>query len=119
MSILPVFAQTSAATTTGPSPFGTLFMFGSIFAIFYFLVIRPQSKQRKDHENKVMALKKGDQIVTVGGIVGEVVHIAAGLKDGAPVSGLNDHVTIKSGDSRLIVTRGRIAAVGADDPGTP
>jgi preprotein translocase subunit YajC len=116
MSFVTVFAQAAAGqTATGPSPFGTLFMFGSIFAIFYFLVIRPQSKQRKDHETKVMALKKGDQIVTAGGIVGEVVHIAASMKDGSTVSTLNDHVTIKSGDSKLVVTRARIAAVGSEE----
>jgi len=115
MSFVTVFAQAAAGQPAGASPFGTLFMFGSIFAIFYFLVIRPQSKQRKDHETKVMALKKGDQIVTAGGIVGEVVHIAPSMKDGATVSTLNDHVTIKSGDSKLVVTRARIAAVGSEE----
>ena len=38
-----------------------------------------------------------------------------GLKDGQPVSGLGDHVTIRSGESKLVVTRGRIAAVGGED----
>lgn len=116
MTMLPtLFAQTAAAAPAGPSPIGSFVMFGSIFAIFYFLVIRPQSKQRKDHESKVMSIKKGDQVVTAGGIVGEVIHIKEGLKDGQPVSGLSDHVTIRSGESKLVVTRGRIAAVGGDD----
>lgn len=104
-----------AAAPTGPSPAGTLFMFGSIFAIFYFLVIRPQGKQRKEQENRVMGIKKGDHVVTAGGIVGEVVHIAVGQKDGQSVPGMNDHVTIKSGESRLVIVRSRIAAVG-DEP---
>ncbi len=108
-----LFAQ--AAAPAGPSPFGSIFMFGSIFAIFYFLVIRPQGKQRKEHEAKVMGIKKGDQVVTAGGIVGEVVHIATGQKDGQPQPGLGDHVTIKSGESRLVVVRSRIAAVGTDE----
>ncbi len=108
-----VFAQTGAAA--GPSPIGSLVMFGSIFAIFYFLVIRPQSKQRKDHETKVMAIKKGDQVVTAGGIVGEVIHIAMGSKDGASVSTLGDHITIRSGDSKMVVVRSRIAAVGGEE----
>lgn len=116
MTAIPtLFAQTAAATSAGPSPLGSFVMFGAIFAIFYFLVIRPQSKQRKDHESKVMSIKKGDQVITAGGIVGEVIHIKEGLKDGSPVAGLNDHVTIRSGESKLIVTRGRIAAVGGDD----
>lgn len=113
LSIL--FAQTQGPATgqpTGPSGIGTLFMFGSIFAIFYFLTIRPQQKQRKAHEASILTLKKGDQIVTAGGLVGEVVHIKEGHKDGAPVAGLGDHITIKCGEARLVVTRGRIAAIG-------
>jgi preprotein translocase subunit YajC len=62
-----------------------------------------------------MAIKKGDQIVTAGGIVAEVVHIKESLKDGVPVSALTDHITIKSGESKLIVTRARIASVGGSE----
>jgi preprotein translocase subunit YajC len=60
-----------------------VFMYGAIFAIFYFVLIRPQQKQRKSHEERVKTLKKGDEIVTAGGIVGEVLHIASQGKDGA------------------------------------
>jgi preprotein translocase subunit YajC len=104
-----------AAPTGGASLAPFLFQIGAIFAIFYFLMIRPQQKQRKAHEAAIMAIKKGDQIVTAGGIVGEVVHIKEGLKDGAPVTGLGDHITIKSGESKLIVTRSRIASVGGSE----
>lgn len=83
----------------------------AIFAIFYFLMIRPQQKQRKQHEQRLMQLKRGDSIVTTGGIVGEVVHVKDGLKDGAPAKTLEDQVTIRSGDSKLIVERGRIARI--------
>lgn len=106
-----IFAQ--AAPTGGAAslaPF--LFQIGAIFAIFYFLMIRPQQKQRKAHEAAILAIKKGDQIVTAGGLVGEVVHIKEGIKNGAPAAGLADHITIKSGESKLIVTRARIASVG-------
>jgi len=44
-----------------------------LFAIFYFLVIRPQQKQAKQHKEMVESLKKGDKIVTTGGLIGEVV----------------------------------------------
>jgi preprotein translocase subunit YajC len=121
MQILHVlFAQTQAPAGGGAAslaPF--LFQIGAIFLIFYFLMIRPQQKQRKAHEASILALKKGDQVVTAGGIVGEVVHIKEGQKDGAAAPGMGDHITIRSGESRLIVTRGRIAAVGSEDPGTP
>jgi preprotein translocase subunit YajC len=112
-----VFAQTAApaAQGTGSSLAPFLFQIGAIFAIFYFLMIRPQQKQRKAHEASIMALKKGDHVVTTGGVVGEVIHIKEALKDGTPTAGLGDHVTIKSGESRLVVTRGRIAVVGGEE----
>jgi preprotein translocase subunit YajC len=107
-----IFAQAAPATGGGASLAPFLFQIGAIFAIFYFLMIRPQQKQRKAHEASILAIKKGDRIVTAGGIVGEVVHIKESLKDGQPVAALSDHITIKSGESKLIVTRARIASVG-------
>ncbi len=88
-----------------------VFMYGAIFAIFYFVLIRPQQQTRKKHEALIQQLKKGDEIVTAGGIVGEVLHIAQQTKDGAPVSSMDDRITIKSADSRLIIERGRVARV--------
>ena len=49
-------------------------MFGSMFAIFYFLLIRPQTKERERHDKMLSSVKKGDDIVTTGGIIGKVVH---------------------------------------------
>jgi preprotein translocase subunit YajC len=83
-----------------------------IIAIFYFIVIRPQQRQRSKHEQALRELKRGDEVVTAGGIIGEVVHIKEGTKDGAPAQTMEDRVTIKSGESRLVVERGRIARVG-------
>jgi preprotein translocase subunit YajC len=96
--------------TTSPL-FQLAFEFAAILGIFYFLMIRPQQKQRKQHEESLRNLQKGDEIVTTGGIVGQVVHIRETLKDGAPVKTMEDFVTIKSAESRLIVERGRIARV--------
>lgn len=84
----------------------------AIFAIVYFILIRPQGRQRRDHEQRLQSLKKGDEIVTAGGIVGEVLHIREAMKDGTPVKTMEDRVTIRSGESRLIVERGRIARIG-------
>ena len=97
----------------GPSPYGTFFMFGMIFLIFYFLLIRPQQKQRKKHEEAVRAVRRGDRIVTAGGLIGEVVHVKQSAGEGAsgPQPTMEDEVTIKSGESRLIVERGRIAKI--------
>lgn len=73
---------------------------GLIFAIFYFLLLRPQAKERKRHENMLTQLKKGDEIVTNGGIIGKVVHVE------------EKRLTLKTGENtRLTVDRSRIAAV--------
>jgi preprotein translocase subunit YajC len=93
------------------SPFTGFLPILLIFFIFYFIVFRPQAKQRKQLEASLMALKKGDEVVTAGGLVAEVVHIKEGIKDGQPARTLEDRVTIKSGESRLVVERGRIARV--------
>jgi len=54
---------------------GNLILIGGIALIFYFFMIRPQQKRQKDQKNFVEAVKKGDMIVTVGGIHGKVVSI--------------------------------------------
>ncbi|KHL26782.1 preprotein translocase subunit YajC [Croceibacterium mercuriale] len=44
-------------------------------AIFWFLIIRPQMKRQKDHQTKIASVKRGDQIVTAGGIIGKVIRV--------------------------------------------
>ena len=102
-------AQAPSGGGASFTPF--LLQMALIFAIFYLLVMRPQQKQRKQHQQSLRELKKGDQVVTAGGIIGEVIHIKESLKDGAPVTTMEDRITIKSGESRLVVERGRIAKV--------
>ncbi len=55
---------------------GSVFMpivtFGLVFVIFYFFIIRPQNKKQKDTEKMISAIKKGDKVITIGGIHGEV-----------------------------------------------
>jgi len=94
------------------NPFlGSIFMYGAIFAIFYFILIRPQATQRKKHDEMVRNLKKGDEIVTNGGLVGEVVFIKEMGSGDEKSGGMEDRVTIKSGDTRVIIERGRIAKI--------
>jgi preprotein translocase subunit YajC len=88
-----------------------LFQFGLIFLIFYFLIIRPQQKQRKSHDEALRNLKRGDRVVTTGGIIAEIVHIKESSKDGTAAPSMDDEVTIKSAETRLIVERGRIAKI--------
>jgi preprotein translocase subunit YajC len=89
---------------------GSIFMYGAIFAIFYFILIRPQQTQRKKHDEMVRTLKKGDEIVTTGGLVGEVVFIKERGGDDRS-GGMDDRVTIKTGDTRVVIERGRIAKI--------
>ena len=104
----PALLLQAPAPTGGGSLMPFLVQFVLIIAIIYFVMIRPQQKQRQKHEAALKALKRGDEVVTAGGIVGEVIHI----KDTGETPGrLDDRVTIKSGDSRLIVERGRIARI--------
>jgi len=46
-----------------------------LFAIFYFLIIRPQQKQQKEHKKMIEEIKKGDKLVTNGGLIVEVVKV--------------------------------------------
>ncbi|SMX50470.1 preprotein translocase subunit YajC [Maliponia aquimaris] len=58
-----------------PQAMSSLFFMVAIFAIFFFLVIRPQQKKMKQHQNMVNALRRGDQVVTQGGLIGKVVKV--------------------------------------------
>ena len=59
----------------GGSMVSTLIMFGAIFAIFYFMIIRPQQKKAKERQKLLEALKKGDKVVTGGGLHGTIVGL--------------------------------------------
>ena len=63
-----------------------------IFVIFYFFLIRPQQKRAKDHKAMVAALKRGDEVVTSGGIVGKVERILG--EDKLDLS-ISDNVTVQ------------------------
>ena len=69
------YAQT-APGMTGPSPLVTILPFILIFIIMYFLVIRPQQKKSKAHQEMLNKLKKNDEVMTSGGIYGKVISLA-------------------------------------------
>ena len=68
------FINNAWAQGTAPqgSGIGSLFMFGLLFVVFYFFLIRPQMKQAKEHKQMVDALAKGDEVVTNGGLLGRI-----------------------------------------------
>ena len=90
---------------------GPIFMYGAIFAIFYFILIRPGQKQRKEHEAMLLTLKKGDEIVTTGGVIGTVIFIKDSTANDPKAKGDQDRVIIKSEETKLAVERGRIARI--------
>ena len=75
MSVLLAQAA-DAAPSLFAGQFGMLPLIVIFFAIFYFMIIRPQQKQQKDHKSWVDQLKKGDEVVTSGGIVGKITVVA-------------------------------------------
>ncbi len=97
--MLNVLAMVASPQGGGTSLLPMVIMWAAIIAIFYFLLIRPQKKAQERHQDLVQGLKRGDEVMTEGGILGQVVH----LKE--------DRVTIKSGDTRLEVARAKIARV--------
>lgn len=66
-------------------------MFGLIFVIFYFLLIRPQQKQAKQHREMIASLKKGDKIVSSGGLYGTIT----GLTDDVIIMEIAPKVRVK------------------------
>jgi preprotein translocase subunit YajC len=84
--------------------------FAAIFAVFYFLMIRPQQKQRKEREALLGSIKRGDRVVTTGGLHGTIVS-------------LDEHrVTLRVADQVKIdfdrAAIGRVVTVGERDAGS-
>jgi preprotein translocase subunit YajC len=75
MFVSPAFAQAAGAAPSAGAAFAQFLPIILIFVIFYFLLIRPQQKKMKEHRAMVEALRRGDQVVTSGGIVGKVSKV--------------------------------------------
>ena len=82
-------ADAHAQTGGGGDPTFSFIMLIALFAVFYFVLIRPQSKRQKEHKAMVASLSKGDEVVTNGGVLGKItkvgdnfvtLEIAAGLE---------------------------------------
>ena len=108
---LPIVASLMAPAEGGNPLVPFLFQIAAIFFIFYFVMIRPQQKQRQEHEKRISEVRKGDEVVVAGGIIGEVIHIKEALVDGAPKKTLDDRITIKTAESRIVVERRSISKV--------
>jgi preprotein translocase subunit YajC len=78
---------------------GPVIMLVSFGLIMYFLIIRPQRKIQAEHRSMVDNVKKGDEIMTEGGLIGTVVHIA------------EDRITLKTADARVVIAKVKISRV--------
>lgn len=87
---------------------GPLPMLVLMFAVFYFLLIRPQQKKAKQHKEMLGNLRKGDTILTTGGLYGKIT----GLTDSVAVLEIAPQVRVK-------VSRGHIAGVASGDAPSP
>jgi preprotein translocase subunit YajC len=74
MFITPAYAQGAGAGATGDL-FGMLFLILPMVAIMYFLIWRPQQKRMKEHQEMVKGIRRGDNVVTAGGIIGKVTKV--------------------------------------------
>ena len=91
MFITPAYAQAAGAGQTSLLTSGLIPMV-LIFAIMYFLMIRPQQKKMKEHKALVEALRRGDQVLTAGGIIGKVNKVN---EDGTVEVEIADGVRVK------------------------
>lgn len=73
-ALVPSTAFAQAAAPAAPSPMASMLPLLFIFVIFYFLLIRPQRKRMQEHDAMIKAVKKGDTVLTSGGIIGRVVN---------------------------------------------
>lgn len=73
----PAYAQAANGAATGSSAafFVQMVPLVAIFVIFWFLLIRPQQRRMKEHQSKIGAVKKGDQVVTGGGLIGKITRV--------------------------------------------
>ena len=75
MFISPAYAQDAAGAAGGVAAIGQFVPLVLIFIIMYFLLIRPQQKKAKEHKVMLDALRRGDAVLTQGGIIGKVVQL--------------------------------------------
>ncbi len=74
MLISPAWAQTPAAAPQGGG-IESMLLILAMFAVLYFLMIRPQMKRAKEHKTMVEGLQKGDEVITAGGILGRITKV--------------------------------------------
>ena len=75
MFVTPAFAQATTTNIFSSDGLGMLLPFVLIFVIMYFLILRPQQRRAKEHQELVKNLRRGDTVITSGGLVGKVTKV--------------------------------------------
>ncbi|MEO1001045.1 MAG: preprotein translocase subunit YajC [Pseudomonadota bacterium] len=75
MFVTPAYAQAAGAAGGGLGGIGSFIPIILIFVIMYFLMIRPQQKRVREHKAMVEGLRRGDQVVTQGGLIGKITKV--------------------------------------------
>jgi preprotein translocase subunit YajC len=111
MFISDAFAQEASNAAQngaqGGGIIGTVIYFLVIILIFYFLLIRPQQKKIKQQQQIINSLEKGDEVITIGGLIGKIVNIkkhnevVIEITDGVRISILKNAVSTKLSDDKL------------------
>ena len=94
-----------------PQLLNTLFMFALMGAVFYFLIIRPQNQRMKAHREMIASLKKGDEVVTQGGMIGKISKVT----DDEITVQLAEGVKVQVIKSTITEVRGRPEPKAAND----
>ena len=87
----------AAGQGSGGSPMSLIFMIIAIFAVMYFLMIRPQQRQKKQHQDLLSKISKGDKVITAGGLHGTI----AGVKDNTVIVKVADNVMVELSRSSI------------------
>jgi len=88
-----IYLMAGSGVETQPNTFGFFLPIILIFVIMYFLIFRPQMKKQKQQKQMIDSLKKGDKIITVGGIVGSIVGVKE--KEGTLIVKISDNTKIE------------------------
>ena len=75
MTSLQLLSAAAAGTPAAPPAWVQFLPFIAVGVIFWFLILRPQMRQQKEHKAKIAAIKKGDQVLTAGGLLGKVLKV--------------------------------------------
>jgi preprotein translocase subunit YajC len=97
MLFAPTLAAAQETSAAAPDPYTSLLPLLFIFVIFYFLLIRPQQKKMKDHREMLGQLKRGDRVVTAGGIVATITKVKDGSDEIEAEIAPNVKVTVVRG----------------------